>query len=53
MATTRTNPKTHLFGSLVSAFRAAGSLRSGEQPSAADLRTLGIEAVEFRTLTKR
>ncbi len=52
MTKTRNSATAEFFGSIASAFRAAGSMRSGGQPKATDLKALGINATDFRKINQ-
>ena len=52
MTKTRHSATAGFLGSIASAFRVAGSIRSGEQPKATDLKALGINAADFRKINQ-
>jgi hypothetical protein len=52
MTKTPNSATADFFGSIASAFRAAGSIRSGGQPKASDLKALGINPADFRKINQ-
>ncbi len=52
MNKTRTSATAEFFGSIASAFRAAGSIRSNSEPKASDLKVLGINPADFRKINQ-
>lgn len=45
--------RSGFISTLASAFRAAAYQRTGRTPAASDLAALGIEAADYRRITKR